>query len=110
MIKGAPKFNAIAVGELHADFTKTTTHLEGTAGFVDNETGETHGWTKGDGKVWSRTTMLKLKELREAMERDLAKLHFTDGSIEHEGATGKRGLDLGGIAEHAEGPKDAPSV
>ena len=111
MIKGSPRFNAIAIGELSANFTGSTIHLEGTAGFVDTETGETHGWTKGDGKVWSRTTMLKLAELREFMERDLSKLHFTDSSVENLGATEKLGLNLGGIAEHAKGEKvDAPSV
>jgi hypothetical protein len=100
MIEGTPKFNGIAVGSISANVNRDLLHLEATAGFVDTSTGETHGWTKGEGRVWSKRTLLKLRELLDSMEEDLAKMHLGDAALKSSGATSKAGLDVGGIGEH----------
>lgn len=73
---GTPKFNAIAVAKIEADFLKPTLSLKSTAAFVDEKTGQTHGWTEGTGDIWSDQTMKKLDELRRSMEMDMASRHF----------------------------------
>lgn len=107
MIKGTVRFNGISIGSLNVDMMRQQLHLEATAAFVDADTGETHGWTKADGKIWSKSTMEKLKELTDSMEKDLAKMHFTETSSD--GASRKPGMEVGGIAEHIKGG-DAPSI
>jgi len=104
MINGSPKFDGLAIGNIEADFTKQTIQLKAVAGFVNTTTGDTHGWTRGEGGVWSTDTLQRLKELREAMERDLANLHF-EGAVKKEAKV----LDQGspGIGEFL---GDAPSV
>ena len=109
MIAGTPKFNGIAIGSLSANANRPTLHLEATAGFVDSKSGETYGWTKGDGQLWSRATMMKLRELMDSMEEDLAKRHFSDDGLRSSGSTKEVGLDVGGIAEHCNA-EPVPSV
>jgi hypothetical protein len=109
-ITGTPRFNGLAVGSLMADFTKGTIVVEATAGFVNSETGETHGWTKGEGATWSPDTMKKLQVLREAMEHDLAKMHFKEHSVQSNSESASSGFELEdkGLSEHL--GVDAPSV
>jgi hypothetical protein len=107
MIKGIPRFDGIAIGQLSANFNRETLHLEATAGFVDSKTGETHGWTKGDGRMWSKETMQKLLELREAMESDFSRLHFSMTGSEYVGPVHSKAPS--GIGEHL-ATADAPSV
>lgn len=108
-VKGVLKFNSIAVSELNADFMKATIVLKAVAAFVDSETGETHGWSRGDGTVWSKDTLKKLQELRSAMERDLGRIHFTEDSVASNGEDKKPGLNFPkGIGEHL--GSEAPSV
>lgn len=95
---GTPRFNQLAVGEVEVDFTASPIKIEVTAAFVDSRSGETHGWTKGYGGIWSEETRNRLVELRESMEQDLAKLHF-----EGVGSTTTQGgveFEPGGITEH----------
>lgn len=108
-VKGVPKFDAITLGDFTADFKKATISLSGVAAFIDSETGMTHGWTRGNGPVWSKDTMKKLQELKEAMEEDLARIHFGEESIQVHGTKTKPGLKLpSGLGEHV--GRDAPSV
>jgi hypothetical protein len=102
MIKGKPKFDVIAMGEIKADFTKRDTVLKAVAAFAHSETGLTHGWTRGEGQVWSEVTMKKLQSLKESMEKDLAERHLDGFTVSASG--GKPGLNLeatepGGIGE-----------
>jgi hypothetical protein len=76
-VSGTPKFNALTVAKLDADFLRPTISLKSTAAFVDEGTGHTHGWTEGAGDVWSDATMKKLDELKKSMEEDLAARHFS---------------------------------
>lgn len=108
-VKGVPKFDSITMGDLTADFKKATISLSGVAAFVDSESGQTHGWTKGEGPVWSKDTMLKLQDLKESMERDLAKVHMSEDTIRADGDRTKPGLEFpSGIGEHV--GVDAPAV
>ncbi len=109
-VQGVPKFNEIVLGDISADFKKATISLSGVAAFVDSDTGMTHGWTKGDGPIWSKETMIKLQDLRKAMEQDLAKVHFSERSIQGKGEHAKPGLPFQpmGIGQHI--GVDTPSV
>jgi hypothetical protein len=76
MIPGTPKFNALVVAEIAIDFLKSTAKAK--AAFINTLSGETHGWTEGSNTIWSEQTKIKLRELRESMEIDLAVVHFGD--------------------------------
>lgn len=101
MIRGQPIFDGIAVMEFSADFTRETVHLDAKAAFVqtvdvgERKGGATHGSTTCT--RWSEATMKKLVELREAMEQDLARRHFKDGTPATPGINPD---DVGGIGEN----------
>jgi len=77
MIKGTAKIDGIALGEGTFSFLSPDSKLTAKAAFISSTSGHTHGWTSAQGG-WSKETLLKLKELRESMERDLAALHLSD--------------------------------
>lgn len=114
MIKGTPRFDGLAIGELSISYlSNLTARKEGgppviavKAGFVNSETGATHGWTKGGGPhgapKWSATVYEKAEELRELLELELAQLHFEN--VEEGPAPSRNADDPDeGIGEHAEG-------
>lgn len=107
MIRGAPKFNGLALGEGTFTFLTPTIGLKVKAAFVDNTTGKTHGWTETTGG-WSKETLQKLDELRQCIERDLAAVHFdgADGGVLQSSRAPDAPLGLG---EHLE-ERDAPQV
>jgi len=107
-VKGSPRFNGLAAGRIEIDFLRNPIHIEVTAAFIDTETGHTHGWTKGEGAVWSPETRQAIKKLRESMEADLARIHFTDHATAPPGLARQTGGE-GGLGEHL-GVTDAPSV
>ena len=108
MIRGTAKFDGIAIGELSANFLAPTVHMEGKAAFVNSDTGTTHGWTKST--RWSEETIKKLQELKESMERDLAKDHFVGESGTRIGASeGTTAANGGGLGEFLS-QSDAPQV
>lgn len=111
MIKGTPKFDGLAVTKMELDFIKNPIHIEVSAAFVNSKTGDTHGWTRSSGG-WSEETRALIKQLREAMERDMASSHLTDADTAAP-TTGKAGITLGpttgGLGEHL-GDVDATSV
>ena len=109
-VQGVPRFDAVTLGDITADFkAKATISLKGVAAFVDSETGMTHGWTRGEGPVWSKETMVKLQELKDLMERDLAKIHFREDSVHAIGAPKTPGLNFpSGIGQHL--GHETPSV
>lgn len=108
-VKGTPRLQELAITSFDVSYEKATISLKATAGFVDAKTGETLAWTRGEGGVWSKETMEKLGELRLAMERDLGKRHFTDGTVPSNGK--ERGLNLeNGLSAHLGVGTDAPSV
>jgi hypothetical protein len=95
MIRGIAKFDAIAVGEFTVNFLGPTTKVTAKAAFVATESGFTHGWTTNES--WSPETIQKLRELRQAMETDLARIHFgADAAM-----PGQEGLQVptAGLAE-----------
>jgi len=78
MRTGTPKTTGIVVGEFTVSFLEPTAKLEAQVAFVDTTRGNTYGWTKE--RNWSAETMGKLKELRDAMETDIARNFFTEGA------------------------------
>ncbi len=100
MIQGVPKFDAIAIFNGEFSFMGPTVSLKIKAAFVNTKTGHTHGWTTGEGPIWSKNTMDLLGKLRLAMEEDLAKLHLTDGSSVSEVEAGLVETGGGGLGEH----------
>lgn len=100
-IDGTPKFGTIAVKEITADITASTLTLSCKAAFVDRTSGSTHGWTWGEGGIWSQETKDRLRALQESMENDLARLHFQEGG-EMQVTRHSAQPQLGGIAEHLE--------
>jgi hypothetical protein len=104
MIRGTPKFDGMAVGEITVVFTGLQLQFEAKAAFIDSKTGETHGWTKATAASWSPTTIDKLRELRALMELDLGKLHLEGGGeilVGPPGAVPQTGVAFeGGLSEH----------
>jgi len=111
MISGSPVFDGLVVFTLSADFSQATLSLKARAAFVNTKTGQTHGWTDGDGSMWSRNSMQKLAELRAALEDDLANRHF-GGSVHEEAARAAPVVPpSGGLGEHLNSQGDTtPSV
>lgn len=85
------KFNALRVAEISVNLAEQPPKISAKAAFVNTETGTTHGWTQS-GSGWSNDTVVKLRELRELMERDMADLHFADGSVTTTATTSSGGL------------------
>lgn len=114
MKTGTFKPNAIVVGEFTVSFLEPTVKFSAKAAFVDSVTGHTHGWTTQT--QWSDATHTKLRELREAMETDLGKTHFSDGSDDTTrraplGPSHEVPPTAGGIGEHlGDEGQDAPSI
>jgi hypothetical protein len=98
MREGTPNFDGILVGEFSVSFIESPSVLSAKAAFVNKTTGHTHGWTSN--AQWTPATLRKLQELREAMEEDLAEIHFREGRAAQGGGPGlgltpKRPLSLG---------------
>lgn len=109
MIRGTAKFDGLTLGEFSASFLGPSgaVHLEAKTAFVDSTTGATHGWTNTT--TWSPETIEKLKELKEVMERDVAKVHFVGGGETLASTRKAASLGEGGLGELLSG-KDAPQV
>lgn len=94
------KFDGIRVAEITVSLLEAPAVISAKAAFVNTKTGTTHGWTTC--KSWSKETVEKLKELRDAMERDLAATHFEDGAITSSPTTASGGVRdaFQGLGEH----------
>ncbi len=93
---GTPVFDALVLARVEIDMLKRS--LTAQAAFVDTKTGATHGWTKGEGAIWSEETKSAAAVLAASMERDLAKLHF--GTQPSEVALPTSGPAASGLGEH----------
>lgn len=95
---GTPRFNTLVIAKVTVDLTRTPSAITAEAAFVNDTTGHTHGWTRGDGGVWSEETRTRLRALCDSMERDLAKMHFSDGVVA--ASPGNGAVEQGGLAEY----------
>lgn len=100
-IDGTPKFSTLVIKEISAEINGMSVVLSGKAAFVDRNNNATHGWTKGEGAIWSKETLEQLMALQQLMEVDLARLHF---SVAGGGVPGREPAPayVGGIGEHLE--------
>jgi hypothetical protein len=109
VVKGSPKFDGLALGEGSFNFLGPNVQMKTKAAFINNATGQTHGWTLSE-SGWSKETMQALSELRTCIERDLAGIHLAD---QHEpsglSASSSSTSAPPGLGEHLEGD-DAPQV
>ena len=65
--------NNVKAGEIHVSFFEKKMKVK--AAFVDDKkTGVTHGYTTHE--AWSKETLFALEALKQAIERDLRKVHF----------------------------------
>lgn len=92
-VKGAPKFDTLAVAELTVDFKGQGVGVSVKAAFVSSTTGHTHGWTQSNGP-WTQRTQELLAQLRASLEADMGDKHFegatdpTSGNVSSPKATG----------------------
>lgn len=102
-VDGTPKFTSLSVKEVTVSFSTTNVALTGKAAFVDRNTNMTHGWTNGEGAIWSRETIEAVLLLQQSMENDLARLHFVEGGGGRASVSGKPlQIPTGGLGEHLE--------
>ncbi len=106
-VKGTLKADALTIARITLDFLQNPIKTHALAGLVDSRTGDTFGWTEVDGGAWSPETRTKIQELRESMERDIAKRVFTSAGIDESNGKGMR--VEGGLGEHL-GTEDATSI
>ena len=80
-VEGTPVFNALAILEIEKiDYREGSPSLVAHAAFVNTKTGRTHGRTVG--RQWSKETLAKFEELKDSMERDMSRQHFSDGTVD----------------------------
>lgn len=104
MIRGSPKFDGLALGEIHVNFLRPTVEMRAKAAFIDTQSGATCGWTEGT--QWSPETIKKLDELRTMLERDLASIYFTGDARAVATSNPAAGAARQGLGEHLD--EDAP--
>ncbi len=107
MKTGTARVIGVVVASIDMNFLETTARIEAQAALVNPKTGGTIGWMKE--RNWSPTTMEKVRELRDAMEADLAKNLFEETTGDafpvtqdapRDVATGAGSPPVGGIGEH----------
>lgn len=99
-VRGTLKADALAIGRISIDFLQNPIKIHALAALVaETQAGQPLGWTEGTGAMFSSETMVKLRELRDSMERDMAKRLFHEGGAAS-GVSGERGVAIGGLAEH----------
>lgn len=76
MKTGTARVLGVVVASIDMNFLETTARIETQAALVNPKTGGTVGWLKE--RNWSPATMEKVRELRDAMEADLAKNLFEE--------------------------------
>lgn len=109
MRTGTPKLNAVAIGELSANFMQGpgVVDMKAKVAFINSKTGKTHGWTNHNS--WPPAVIAKLKELTDLMEEEVARVQFEDGeSTSFGGPSSPSGL--GGLSEHLGQDDEPPQV
>ena len=89
--QGTLNADGLAVARITVDLLQQQPKVDALAALINTKTGKTLAWANAEGGMWSNDTMAKLRELREAMEDDMAKALFS----EH--ATGRRATSSGGV-------------
>lgn len=112
-ITGTLNADGLSIGRITVDLLQQNPKVTALAALINTKTGQTLAWANAEGGMWSNSTMAKLKELREAMEEDMAKALFSEYTSMNRSVLSGRGVgvDGAGLSEHlGEGAADAPSV
>lgn len=112
-ITGTLNADGLSIGRITVDLLQQNPKVTALAALINTKTGKTLAWSEGEGATWSNATMTKLKELREAMEEDMAKALFSEYTSSSRSVRGGRGVNVdgAGLSEHlGEGAVEAPSV
>jgi hypothetical protein len=105
-ITGTPVFDAIAIATVEINVLEKS--LGAKAAFVNTRNGETHGWTEGNGAIWTKETKDAAAALIAAMERDLAALHL--GTAPEAQKANSPSSPVSGLREHLTDGDDVRSV
>lgn len=82
MLRGQAKFDALALMGLTIDLHGAKT-ITAKAAFIDTKTGVTHAtFVNTTATLWSKDTLEALTALQQCVERDLAKQHFQQDTID----------------------------
>ncbi len=84
--EGSVRIDGVAVGEITINLLSPTVHLAARYAFTNSLTAERFG-SGNRNSNWSSTTLEKLGELVESMEKDLCQEMFTGGVTATEGPT-----------------------
>ena len=109
MIKGKPKFNIMKVEYVSVAFGSEETAIRGEAALRSDIDDALHGGINvRDDTMWSTGTLEKARELKRAMEGDLAKRYFESDAehVEPETETARGS----GVGEFFREPEDAAQV
>ena len=107
--RGTLKVDGLAVAKIDIDFLQNPVKVHALAALVHHESGQTLGWTDGDGAVFSSETMRKVQELRDAMEQDIARRICTEYDT-GTAPTAGTGVRMGGLGEHLGEQPEAASI
>ena len=108
--QGTLNSDGLTVAQITIDLLQNPAKVHALAALTNSKTGQTLAWAQGDGGVWSTDTMEKLRELREAMEEDLARALFAEHSSVNTRPNTKGVKIETGLGEHVGGGADAPSI
>jgi hypothetical protein len=98
-VRGTFKADALAIGRITVDFLANPSKVHALAALVvESQIAQPLGWCEGSGNMWSPETLTKVRELRDAMERDMARALFATDVLE---GTSKTGVIMtSGLGEH----------
>lgn len=108
--QGTLNADSLSIARFTVDMLQQTPKVHALTALVNTKTGKTLAWAEGEGGMWSNETMIKLKELLESAEADMAKalcVNTVDTSVSK-----SMTLDGAGLGEHLGegGAAEAPSV
>lgn len=107
-LEGTCRLTRLQLAQLSLDFTKSTPEIKMLTALLDPVTGAT-AFMRSNGSVWSAETQDALRKLIESLERDVARLAFSDTEYVPSGQAPAQGTQVGGLSEHLNGT-DVPDM
>ncbi len=99
-VRGTLKSDALVIARINIDFmTNPAKVFAAAALIVEKQIAQPIGWTESS-SAWSPETLSKLRDLRESMERDLARALFVEGASDAPSPQPAGVVMPGGLSEH----------